>query len=632
MRILIVLISVSFFGVTYGQNMDSIKNLFLKTPYKETAPLANSIGIFYLRQNNYDSADKYLDIAIKTATGIDDYKTLGKSLNNKGVSYYYRGKLAEAISNYQEALEVYRLWGNDTLISQNLTNLGLNYKGLSIYDKALECLYESAEILERLGLKKELSANWDGIGNIHRELGDMDISIDYLKRSLSLRTEIKYKSGIAQSLHNIGIWYLENDNYNEALKQFLEALSLKQEIGNKKALTTTLSKIGEVYVELGKFELAVKYFQKSLQLRQQLSDQLGTASSLNHLANLHFQLSNLDSTFYYLSLSRNFAAKSESLNELARTYKGFQAYYSEKGEFAFALRYADSTATIRAAIIDSEKAKFLVGSEVRYEVERKVQEIARNKDQLKFLRARNFWLLLSIGILVMLIIVFVRLYYVSRKLSKEREKGKDRVEKLLKELHHRTKNHLQAQSALIRLQSRYLKDDSSKNIMLEVGNRMKAVTLIHQSLYNSSEQDPSENIDLSEYLKNLTENLMISFKYNRNKINIEYRLSDVTLDVYTAVPIGLFVNEAITNAFKYAFSQVDTPKLQVELIRDNLELVTKVIDNGNGFEVPDWSSIKSFGLTAMYDIAKQLNGEIRISMTPETTVELRIPLNKKATN
>ena len=631
MRILVVFILAYSFSVVHAQNLDSIKTLFSKASYKESALLAKSIGTFYLRQNNYDSADKYFDIAIKIASDLEDYKTLGKSLNNKGVSYYYRGKFAEAIYSYQEALEVYRVLGNDTLISQSLTNLGLNYKGLSIYDKSLECLYESAEILERLSLKRSLSANWDGIGNIHREMGNMDISLSYLERSLSLRKEIEYNHGIAQSLHNIGIWYLEDEDYDTALKYFLKALTLKKDYGNKKALVTTLSKIGEIYVELEKFELAMEYFQESLKLRLQFSDQLGTASSLNHLANLHFQLANLDSVFHYLNLAQNFGAKSESLNELARTYKMFQDYYSSKKDFASALEYADSMATIRAAILDKEKAKFLVESEVRYEVGRKEQEIARNQDQLEFLKARNFWLLLSVAILVLLIIVFVRLYYVSRKLSKEREKGKVRVEKLLKELHHRTKNHLQAQSALIRLQSRYLKDDSSKNIMLEVSNRMKAVTLIHQSLYNSSEHDPSENIDLSEYLKNLTENLMISFKYNRNKINIEYRLTDVTIDVYTAVPIGLFVNEAITNAFKYAFSQEHSPTLKVELIKEDLKLVTKVVDNGKGFEVPDWSGIKSFGLTAMYDISKQLHGEICISMNQGTTVELRIPI-KKATN
>lgn len=612
-----------------ANSIDSLKVVLNTSSGRAYASLSKTIAGAYLRKSQYDSAEKYYDLAIEEFIGVQDEEQIGKCLNNKGVSNYMRGRFKESVVLYQEALSHYRTLGNDTLISQSLTNLGLTFKGLSIYDKALEYLYESAKILERLNLKRELAANWDGIGNIHRSLNNSEISLEYLNRALLLRQEIKYSAGIAQSLHNLGIWHLEKKQYPDALTLFEKALIIKREIGNQKRISTTLSKIGELYGSLNNPELSESYFKQALEIRLSINDEIGIVASSNLLAAHYMNSGNFDEVEYYLSLALRLGSETSSLTDIAETYTLSKDYYVQRGNTREALKYANLLIDTREKILDQERAHALMESEIRYEVDRKEQQLLTQELELDFVKKRSQWFVILIVFLLLFVVVFVRLYLVSRKLANERKKGKETVERLLKELSHRTKNHLQAQSSLIKLQSRHLRDQSAKDAMQEVGNRMKAVSLIHQSLlYSETDLKASETIDLPEYVQRLTENLMISFKYNQNKIKIEYKFDAVDVDIYFAVPIGLFVNEAVTNAFKHAFSSQSNPLLIVSVEDSQDSIIVSVQDNGKGVANEAMYESKSFGMTTMKDIATEIRADLFIANENGIKISLKAPKTK----
>lgn len=628
MRLLFLCILCFEVVSTQAQGLDSLKIVLTKTHGSDYANTAKSLATNYLRQNLYDSAETYYDLAINGFKQIGDNKQVGKCLNNKGVSNYLRGRFKDAVGFYQEAINYYEQAENDTLVAKAKTNLGITFKGLNLYEKSLQNLYEGAAILESLDLKKELSANWNAIGNIHRGLNNLELSLKYLKRSLNLRREIGYEKGIGQSLQNIGIWHISNEDYPEAYVKLLEALKVLSRL-DKRTSASTLAQLGQVMMTMDSIKGAEVYFKKSLKLRLEMQDENGMAVSSNHLASLYLETKRYSEAFTALKTAEEFGNKSNSLEEIASTYKLFKDYHTDQGSYRTALVYAHQLSAVRNEIIDEEKARSFIESEIRYEVDRKEKEILSQKSELISTRLKTTWLISAIVILLLIVAALVWFYLLLKRLANQRKISKERVEGLLKELNHRTKNHLQSQLSLIKLQSGFLKDRSAKNVMREVGNRMKAITLIHQSLYDSSEEEP-ENINLSEYLRNLTENLMISFKYNRNKVALTYDFEEIDIDLHYAVPIGLIVNEAVTNAFKYAFtSEIQSPALKLSLKRNESHLSVCVKDNGQGFTAKDQVSQETLGMTIIKDLAGQLNGQLKIEDKTGVAVGLVFPIQKK---
>lgn len=624
MKLVLGILLLFVVNLIHSQELIRLKSELIKEDELEFVNATRKIGTAYLKQSEYDSADKYYDLAIGKAIEIGRYDLAGKSLNNKGVSKYRRGRFTDAIKTYQKAIQYYELSENDTLIAKGKTNLGLTFKGLNFYDKALENLYSSAKVLEQLDLKKQLSSNWNAIGNLHRDLGNSDLSLEYLTNSMNLRMEIEYEEGVAQSLHNIGIWYLTEDSIARALDYFERSLGIKRKLLKRKSTATTLAQMGEAFMQLDSFKLAEDYFLEALILREESGDQFGIAVSSNHLANVYLASEKMELAKKNLDKALEFVSKGNFLGEKARTYEAFKKYYAKKGDFLEALNYSDLLADVKQQILNEEKSRNLIESEIRYDVYRKDQEILENRNNLILLKERSIWLIVIVIVLTILILVIVRLYILSQRISANRKKSQERIEGLLQELHHRTKNHLQAQSSLIKLQSNYLKDEYAKDVMMDVSNRMKAVTLVHQSLYFPNEKETLEEIDLADYLKKLTENLLISFDYNNQRIDVEYQLQTIRVNVYSAVPIGLFVNEAITNAFKHAYSGITSPKLLLELMEEGSNLIIRISDNGNG--LPNNSKKDhSFGITTMTDLATQLNGEFTLMNEAGATVQLIIP-------
>lgn len=624
MRYLLVCFLSSILQLSFCQNLDSLKDVMRSSGGNSRAIISKDIANRYLRKNEYDSAEKYYNTAIEISRNTKNYELLGKCLNNKGVSKYLRGDVKEGVVLYQEALEQYKTLGNDTLVSQSLTNLGLTFKRLNIYDKALENLYESASVLEKLDLKKGLSSNWNAIGNIHRILDSPEMSLTYLTRALELRKAIGYEKGIALSNQNIGIWHFEQGNYSEAFGH-LHLAYLSFSLSNEKLTAPILAKMGEVVLEMDSIQQAQDYFERSITIREKYNDKAGIAVSYNHLARMYLTLKEPDLVKGYVERAKNASEQSDSKEQLSIAYELLVQFLSLTGQYQEALAYANLRDSLRSEILDEKKTASLIEAEIRYEVGRKEEEIRKRDESLAFMKKRTTSLVVVILALLMVSAIVSRSYLLSRKLALERKSSHERVTRLLDELNHRTKNHLQSQVALVKMQGRHLPEGTAKDEIKEVENRMRAITLIHQSLYDASESSIAD-INLSEYLKNLIENLMISFKYNRNKIKMDYNIERVDAALKYSLPIGLIVNEAVTNAFKYAF-EVDQPALTVDLTQVNGDLRLTIQDNGAGFELTDELKSRSFGISTMYDLARQLKGELRIEKNKGTLISLKVPMD-----
>lgn len=213
-----------------------------------------------------------------------------------------------------------------------------------------------------------------------------------------------------------------------------------------------------------------------------------------------------------------------------------------------------------------------------------------------------------------------------RKLAEERMKS-SLLEKevLLKEIHHRVKNNLQVISSLMSLQADSVTDQAVRGVFLESRHRIRAMAVVHEKLYRS---DNLARVDFDEYLVAVAGELFRSFGSAR--IAQRFDVQSVQLDVDTAIPCGLIVNELITNALKHGFPDNRSGTVTVALKRiDRANVLLSVQDDGIGFPSDtDFRLMSSMGMTLAVSLTQQIGGDISLDTASGTRFTVRIPLTQ----
>jgi PAS domain S-box-containing protein len=197
-------------------------------------------------------------------------------------------------------------------------------------------------------------------------------------------------------------------------------------------------------------------------------------------------------------------------------------------------------------------------------------------------------------------------------------------EVLLKEVHHRVKNNLQLISSLLSLQASQIKDRVAAAAFTEAQNRVRTMALVHENLYRTGDL---ASVRLAGHLESLCAHLFRSYKVDPDRIVLELRVADVTLDLDRSIRLGLLVNELVANVLKHAFPAERSGRVLVQLDRPGEGWYTLVVsDNGVGLPphlAPGHSD--SLGLQLIADLAEQLGGTIVVDRAGGTTFSIRFP-------
>lgn len=182
---------------------------------------------------------------------------------------------------------------------------------------------------------------------------------------------------------------------------------------------------------------------------------------------------------------------------------------------------------------------------------------------------------------------------------------------LLREIHHRVKNNLQVISSLLSLQSGYITDERSKEMFIESMNRVKSMAGIHAKLYESKD---FARVDFTGYISGLVSQLINSYAIYPEKITFITDIKDIVLDINNAVPVGLIVNELISNALKHAFPDGRSGEITITADQKDTLATLTVADNGIGFPPHiDFRNSKSLGLLIIVGLVEQILGDISLT-------------------
>jgi two-component sensor histidine kinase len=220
----------------------------------------------------------------------------------------------------------------------------------------------------------------------------------------------------------------------------------------------------------------------------------------------------------------------------------------------------------------------------------------------------------------------------------ERKRAEDKIkeslrekEVLLKEIHHRVKNNLQIISSLLNLQAGHVTDEGLLATFRESQNRIKAMSLVHESLYKS---DDLSRINFAEYIRTLVRRSFYTYGVSAGNISLEENIAEVYLDIDTSITVALIINELVSNTVKHAFPGGKTGKLKIDFgIENGGMYLLKVSDNGVGLPKGfDPEEEESLGIGLVNALVKQLGADINIVGRKGTTVIISFAVDEGGTD
>lgn len=220
------------------------------------------------------------------------------------------------------------------------------------------------------------------------------------------------------------------------------------------------------------------------------------------------------------------------------------------------------------------------------------------------------------------VLVAIQQDITEQKQAKEKIKASlKEKEVLLKEIHHRVKNNLGIVSSLLQMQCRRTQEPVVTDILRDSQNRIASIALVHEKLYRSEDL---ADIDFAQYIPDLTTHLFDSYNVSYSQIKLNIQVDNASLDIETAIPCGLIINELVSNALKYAFTGNREGKIEVKFYQEFESTLTLIIkDNGIGLpENFDSKKTKTLGITLVQGLVKQLRGKLEIDSQQGTEFKI----------
>lgn len=207
------------------------------------------------------------------------------------------------------------------------------------------------------------------------------------------------------------------------------------------------------------------------------------------------------------------------------------------------------------------------------------------------------------------------------------EEGIRERDTLLREVHHRIKNNFQIISSLLILQSHELTDAQSLAQFVDAQNRVKTLALIHEKQYMARDLG---SIEIMEYISSLARELIQSYRRSTD-VSLQFKGDTANLEIDQAIPVGLIMNELVSNALKHAFPDGRKGRIDICLSAGASDMTIVVEDDGAGMQGDvDISTAKSLGLKLVHALASQIGGTVRLVSGPVTRFMLTFPLKQIA--
>ncbi len=637
-------------SLAFGMQFDSSltiyrKNLALALAEESSKYIVLSAGALsetlLIRGQDADALP-YQRIVIDHSQRLGDLKTYSDVLVTSSYTFLGIGETDSAKYCLDKSLEVKQSTLKDYNLRLLYNAFGYYHSHLGNYDSAFYYYYKNLEMSLAHRDSVAIVANFANLVNNLLEQEEYDLARTYNEEVLALAYQMPESSNLGRTLHNMGLILVKKDSLQEALRYYEEALAVFEARGNFQGLVSQYADLGALQVRMGNKQKAENYFLEAVRIVDSKNLLERKSKIYMDLAQFYLEQGQLSKAQSYLDQIADLVTE---INRpiIKRNWHRLQGRLWEKqGRYQAAFKEAQLVSTLNDTLYNQEQSKIIHELEARYERTRKDQEIAELNTQkqvvelkLKKSRRSNFLvilgLILAAGLLVVLYLFNRQRRKNSQALAQKNQviaKALGEKEILLEEIHHRVKNNMQIISSLLSLQTDYIEDDKAQNALREGRNRVQSMAIIHQNLY---QEEQTLGIEMEDYIQNLSESLFNSYNISPDRIHLKTEIDNLQLDVETVIPLGLILNELLTNALKYAFPEDRNGEVLVRFHQAKEGLVLEVKDNGIG--IPENISTEQaggFGLKLIQTFAQKLRAQVSIQNQEGTLVQLLIQNYKMA--
>ena len=576
---------------------------------------------FYAKNNN--KAKEY-------AEKSNAFFIKANNKNGQGLALQMLGFILEMMGNNIEGLEVQKKSIRLLEESGNYKASVISYSGAAYclekegrIDEALKLVIRSLEVIDEHKLPDAQKAkNLVDLGRVYRENNQLQKSIDTYNEALkiSIKEEDHGTAGILYM--NIGNVYTQKEEFEKALEYFKNSLKETKLCQCKNRISTVWSNIGFTYYYLKNAENAIEAAKNA---EKALPDNtgLGAEADVELLKGMAYQLKDEhEEAIKHLEKALSLIQENNFKEKLVKVSSVLGQSYAATGNSKRLEELLITAIATKDSSYNQDMAKSIAEMEIRYESELKEQKLAEADAQnvlkekyISEVKLRNNWL---IALLILGLSLAASSFWL---LQRSRKSAKELTEKntelatlleqkkiLLKEIHHRVKNNLQTVSSLLNLQTRSSDSPIVKKAMIEGQTRLKSISLLHQKLY---QHDELTKIEMDDYIFDLAQYIIKNFNLLNKHISLKTSANNISLDLDTAIPLGLILNELITNTIKHSFKDIEEGEIEVSIKRLDKDKHFELKVSNNGVGLPndiDIETLPSMGLKLVKSLSRQIHG------------------------
>jgi two-component system, sensor histidine kinase PdtaS len=612
----IAILLMPFFGFSQQNKIDSLWDI-LESPEAANLPYAELYKIqkAYIQQSTNDPAKRVEQLTRASLFLLQQHPDTSMILSNEAE------KVAESSND-------------DVLRAMAYVSKSAVYSVNDNVEMIMQYALKAEAISQKTPLSPDILASmYRKFGRVYRDQNDDRASIEAYKKALAFSQKANNVKDVCGTAGTMGQIFGKLKLYDSAIISLKLALDLSKKIGYNDNIVRGYIHLMNLYDDINKIPEAFATL-KDMEYWLNNKDISPVIKCLAYtsIADLDLRHGNTNQ-----QLAKRYLDSMETLLKITKPgAENLVNYYLGRSLLEYSQQHYDMGAE---ALTKYHEYKQIMDNQLieghaqdlsaKYETGKKdaliknlntEKELHLKEQELSDIQTKGAFILsILLGILALL---FYNRFRLKKKASEaltikniEIEKQKEVIqtslgekETLLREIHHRVKNNLQIISSLLNIQSENISDPSVISSIREGQSRVQAMSLIHQNLYQS---EHLSNVDIENYLKQLVVYLSEMFAKEGKEVTVEVEANNINFDIDTAIPLGLIVNELVSNAYKYAFEKQDSGKIKIGIkALNNEDYELHVDDDGKGLP-PDFNPAKSksLGLKLVNILSRQLRGK-----------------------
>lgn len=507
------------------------------------------------------------------------------------------------------------------------TQLGYVYERRGQLGRAADYALESMRLGEKLNDKRAMGLAYSDLSNLFWKQGKFEQGLEYGLKALSFfETRGIRDLDYDFTLYIVGNNYLSLNEYSKALDYYTRSISIGERYGFYNNLSDVYISLVDLYSFLKQIDRAYEAGENALKYAYLLDNYFMLMRSYLSVGELQNQYGNYKAAIENINKSIDVATTEFGDGFfLGKAYGSLAMAYAGNGQYKEAYEAFSKYDSLKSAVFTAEADQRISLLQTQFDVAQKQSTIDFQEIKLKQQLATQRLILIISGLLLLFLIMLFFSFRNNRRKNRLLRKQNREKEFLLKEIHHRVKNNLEVVSSLLALQTAQIKDPNVVRAMKESQNRVYSMSIIHQRLY---QHNHLSSIEMKDYFHKLGSHVLDSFG-EEGRIKINYKMPELYLDVDTAVPLGLIVNELLTNSLKYAFPNKEPGEISIDLEKKSAhEIQLLVKDNGIGQTQGEPVKGTGFGKKLIDLLTRQLDGTMQVVYTSGTQYLFNFKLHR----